>query len=224
MIHYEPKQAIEVTLQRPDFQNFLLLDQQLQGTKLGMDLAMKYMRDSFMINNGDFRFMYMQMGVKTINHMEVLAQLIHQMHGSDDRYYDEDNDDTPTHELIPPLKQPQTVKEMEAHHTNNDITAITLFHLQEEKRQIKIYEALDQQMDDTGAHQVFQYIIEGKEENVEILNGILHTLSSPNEVKDFGLDATSPNAFSPNSGNYFDKPNPEFLNESECKTLFIDEE
>ena len=219
MLIYEPKLLMDVSIDRPDFQNFLLLDRELHGTRIGMQSAVQYIRDSFMILNDDFRFMYMQMGIKAINHMELLADVIHKMHGVDDRYYDEDNDDTPAFELIPPLTKEEGIKEMEQHHVNNDITACTMFHMQEEERQIQLYQELDKQMEDQGAHAVFSFIIEGKQENLDILKGILNTLREPNEIKDFGLDATLPNAYSLNSGNYFGKLNPEFLNPSEQKKL-----
>ena len=97
MITYENSLPIDVTIDRPDFKSYLLLDREFQGTRLGLMSAMAYIRDSFMINNDDFRFMYMQMGVKEITHMELMAKLLHLMHGSDDRYYYEDNYDTQTH-------------------------------------------------------------------------------------------------------------------------------
>lgn len=219
MLRYENRLPIEVQVERPDFKSYILLDQQLQGTRLGLISAMCYIRDSFMLNNDDFRYMFMELGMKEIGHMEVLSMLIHQMHGSDDRYYDEDNDDTPAHELIPPLKEIEPVKPMEQEHVNNDITAATLFHLEDEERQIRIYQELDAKIQDQGAHAVFSFIIEGKGESIHILKGILNTLKCPHEIKDFGLGEGSHNAFSANSGNYFDKPNPEFLNPSEVETL-----
>lgn len=219
MITYENKLPIDVQIDRPDFKSYLLLDQQFQGTKIGLYSAMSYIRDSFMLNNDDFRFMFMQLGVKEITHMELLAKLLHQMHGSDDRYYDEDNDDTPAHELIPPLKELEAIKPMNQEHVNNDISAAVMYHLEDEERQIALYQELDVKIKDAGASQVFAYIIKGKQESVHVLKGILHTLKEPNEIKDFGLGEGSHNVCSPNSGNYFDKPNPEFLNPSELETL-----
>lgn len=222
MITYEKGLPIRVTVTRPDFKSYLLMDREFQGTRLGLMSAISYIRDSFMINNDDFRYFYMQMGIKELTHMELMAELLHLMHGSDDRYYDEMNDDTPTHELIKPLTEQKPIQPMQQEHTNNDITAVTLFHLEDEERQIRLYQEMDAKMDDTGAHEVFAYIITGKQENVKILKDILHTLKEPNEIKDFGLGPDSHNAWSPNAGNYFDKPNPEFINPSELSSLHDD--
>lgn len=219
MITYEKTLPIKVAIQRPDFKSYLLLDREFQGTRLGLMSAVAYIRDSFMIHNDDFRFLYMQMGVKEITHMELLAQVLHQMHGSDDRYYDEDNDDTPAHEMIQPLSGKDPIKAMEQEHVNNDITAATMFHLEDEERQIHLYQELIAKIDDAGAKAVFDYIITGKSENVKLLKGILNTCREPNEIKDFGLGYDSENLFSYNSGNYFDKPNPEFINPSQLETL-----
>ena len=76
-----------------------------------------------------------------------------------------------------------------------------MFHLEDEERQIRLYQELCAKIEDQGAHKVFDYIITGKKENVKLLKGILHTCSEPNEIKDFGLGYDSPNAFSYNSGN-----------------------
>jgi len=222
MIRYEKGLPIEVTVTKPDFKHYLLLDRNFQGTRIGLTSAMCYIRDSFMINNDDFRYFYMQMGTKEITHMELLAELLHRMHGSDDRYYDESNDDTPTHELIKPLKDDTVIQPMKQEHINNDIAAATMYHLEEEDRQLRLYQELYAKIDDEGARKVFTYIMEGKKENRKILKGILHTLKEPNEIKDFGLGFDSHNAWSPNAGNYFDKPNPEFLNPSEMETLHDD--
>ncbi len=215
MISYEKGLPLKVQVECPDFKSYLLMDRDFQGTRLGLVSAMSYIRDSFMIHNDDFRFFFMQMGVKELTHMELMAELLHQMHGSDDRYYDESNDDTPAHELIPPLDEPKKVEPMSQAHTNNDITAVTLYHLDDEERQIRLYQEMGAKIEDGGAHAVFDYIIAGKRENVKILKDILHTLKEPAEIKDFGLGADSHNAWSPNAGNYFDKPNPEFINPSE---------
>lgn len=222
MIEMKKELLMDVHIDQPDFQNYLLIDREFQGTKLGLASAMSYIRDSFMINNDDFRFFYYQLGINCVNHMELIAKMLHLLHGSDDRYYDEDNDDTPTHELIEPLKEKKPIQPMAHEHVNNDITAATMFHLEDEERQIKLYQEMDAKIQDQGAHEVFAFIIKEKQEHVRILKGILHTLKEPNEVKDFGISPDSHNAFSPNSGNYFDKPNPEFINPSQLKTLHDD--
>lgn len=219
MLRYDKRQPIQVQVDRPSFQSYLLLDQHLQGTRVGLMSAMSYIRDSFMINNDDFRYLFMEMGIKEIGHMELLSSVIHQMHGSDDRYYDEDNDDTPAHELILPLKEIEPIQPMEQEHVNNDITAVTLFHLQDEERQIAIYQEMDEKINDPGASKVFAYILNGKQESIRVLKEILHTLKEPREIKDFGLGEGSHNTHSPNAGNYFDKPNPEFINPSEMEAL-----
>lgn len=219
MIYYKRMIPFDVQVTRPDFSHYLLLDREFGGCKRGLEAALSYIRDSYMINNDDFRFMFMEIGVKEINDMEVFAKLLHQMHGSDDRYYDESNDDTPTHELIPPCEDRKEGEHSNNRHVNNDITACIMFHLQAEEKEVRIYQELSAKIDDVGARAVFDYIVNGKKDTIHILRGILNTLTKPNEIKDFGLGYDSHNAFSPNSGNYIDKPNPEFLNPSEVEHL-----
>ena len=104
MFIYDTKLPFEVQITRPDMKYYLLLDRQLQGCSSGLKQASVYIRQSFMINNPTFHDIFMRLGARQISDMEVLSHIIHQMHGEDDRYYDESNDDTPVFEFIKPCQ------------------------------------------------------------------------------------------------------------------------
>ncbi|MGX8851601.1 manganese catalase family protein [Amedibacillus sp. YH-ame10] len=218
MFIYEDKLPVEVHITRPNAQYYLLLDHQLQGCKSGLEQALVYIRQSFMIHNEEFHDVYMQLGAKLLNDMEVLSDVIHQMHGEDDRYYDESNDDTPVFEFILPCGEEEKEKPIE-HHVNNDLTASVLRDMEFEDARVHQYEQLVEFIQDEGAQKVFCYLKENAQKSLQTLKNLMTILTTHTETKDFGLDGH--NAFDLDTSNYFDKPNPTFINPNDI--IEIDE-
>ena len=216
MFQYEHKMEVEVNVHRPDFASYLMLDREYNGTVEGLQQAVHYIRQSFMIHNEEFRIRFYRIAVRKLNDMEVLAKLLHQMHSSDDRYYDESNDDTPAFELIPPLKEEIASKEVYDIHINNDLTAAVMLDIDRETRSFHEYEEILKKLEDEGAKEVIRHLLHSCDTVVRELKDILNQLTTPQEHKDFGL-GDSPNTWSHSSCNYFDKPNPLFTNPSEIK-------
>lgn len=222
MFSYENKKPYEVNITRPDFRYYLLLDRQLNGCKDGCEQAAVYIRQAFMIHNQKFHDIYMKLAADLLSDMEVLADLLHQMHGEDDRYYDESNDDTPDFELIKPCAYDVELKSEEAsqHHVNNDLTACVMRDMQFEEQRMELYEKLISYIADDGADAAFQYLKERSTEAFETLKNLLTILTTHTEMKDFGL-AGSHNEFDLDTSNYFDKPNPTFVNPDDINNMKI---
>lgn len=222
MFTFDKKLPIQVQITRPDAKYYFLLDHQLEGCREGLKQASVYIRQSFMIHNEKFHEVFMQLGASKITDMEVLAQMIHQMHGEDDRYYDESNDDTPVFEYIKPCKEQShannEASEQKQHHVNNDLSAAVMRNMQFEEKQIHLYEQLIRYIDDDGADIVFEYLKESSNKAFETLRNLLHILTEQAEVKDFGL-GESHNAWDLDTSNYFDKPNPIFINPGEVEDM-----
>lgn len=216
MFNYDEKLSHKVEIDRPDMKYYVLLDRNLQGCRDGLQQAIVYIRQGFMIHNPTFHDTFMQLAARKINDMEVLSDLLHKMHGVDDRYYDESNDDTPAFELIQPLKEDKDKNKEEEHHVNNDLTAAVLRNIEYENKVYAIYEKLIQIINDEGAKKTFLYLKESVQQAIEILKNILDILTNHEEVKDFGEGDTH-NAWDLDTSNYFDKPNPIFLNPSDIE-------
>lgn len=220
MFIYDKKIPMEVQITRPDMKYYLLLDRQLEGCKAGLEQANVYIRQSFMIHNEEFREIFLRLGARQITNMEILAKLIHQMHGEDDRYYDESNDDTPVFEFIRPVGHEESVDETELdqHHVNNDLTAAVMRNMQFEEHEIHKYEELIRYIQDDGADKTFEYLKESAKKALNTLRNLLHILTTHTEVKDFGL-GDSHDAWDLDTSNYFDKPNPIFINPNDIEDL-----
>lgn len=216
MFLYDEKLPIHVQIIRPDMKYYLLLDRHLDGCKRGLKQASVYIAQSFMIHNSKFHDIFMRLGASQLSDMEVLSALIHQMHGEDDRYYDESNDDTPVFEFILPCEEEQCcchAKETheDQHHVNNDLTAAVLRDIKFEEQQVKLYDQLIQYVQDDGADQVFEYLKKSAQQALDILKNTLEILTTHTEQKDFG-EGDMHNAWDLDTSNYFDKPNPTFIN------------
>lgn len=220
MFIYDTVLPMEVRITRPDFKYYLLLDRQLEGCKPGLEQAQVYVRQSFMIHNQEFHDIYMRLAARLMSDMEVLAVLIHQMHGVDDRYYDESNDDTPAYEFIKPCETGEETHHQndEKHHVNNDLTAAVMRDMQFEESQIELYEQLIEFVHDDGADIVFQYLKESAQKAFGTLKNMLTILTTHTEMKDFG-EGNTHNAWDLDTSNYFDKPNPVFINPSDIEDI-----
>lgn len=211
MFMYENKLPLDVSIDRPDPILYEMLDHERKGCARGLHQAMVYIRQSFMIHNQSFQDLFLRLGASRITDMEILSGLLHQLHGVDDRYYDESNDDTPAFEFIKPCDDVDHGDIQEEHHVNNDLTACVMRDIQFEEQQQDMYEKLIEKTQDQGARHVLNYLKKNCEKSMDVLKNLLTILTTHTEMKDFGEGDTH-NAWDYDTSNYFDKPNPYFLN------------
>lgn len=216
MFLYDKKTTFHMSQVKPNPILYEAVDNEFHGCLGGLDQAMLYIRQSFMIHNPTFKEIFLKLGAKRINDMEVLAELLHRLHGEDDRYYDESNDDTPVFECIPPCidKDDKTLHQEKKRHVNNDLTAALLGNIQTEKEQLKVYQKLSAVCEKDDSLEVFTYLKDSLEDSLKILKNTLDILTTHTELKDFGEGDTH-DAWDLDTSNYFDKPNPYFINPSE---------
>lgn len=210
MYIYEYQKDMGKIAQSADFIDYLLFDVRLNGTRHGLENAIKYIHQSFLLNNPHWKEVFAHIGARELSMMERLAQVIHQMHGSDARYLDESNDDTPAHELHD-AKQEKVIfdlKPLQDHY--NDFTAVLIKDIEDERYLLSIYNELYEKLNDASAKEMVEEMKELRKQNIETLSNILEILTEHDECKDFGL-GDSHNAWSYDSGNYFDKLNPKFV-------------
>ena len=79
-----------------------------------------------------------------------------------------------------------------------------------------IYEELIRYIQDDGADEAFSYLLNSAKKAMDTLRNLLHILTTHTEMKDFGEGDTH-NAWDLDTSNYFDKPNPTFVNPSDIE-------
>lgn len=213
MFLYDEKKPFHSTQVKPDPILYEALDNELHGCLGELNQAMLYIRQSFMIHNLTFKEIFLKLGAKRISDMEVLADLLHKLHGEDDRYYDESNDDTPVFEFIPPCAEnkKKDIKQDKKSHVNNDLTAAIMENIHYEEEQVARYQKIATVCGKDDTFEVISYLKDSSQESLNILKNALEILTTHTEQKDFGLGDTH-NAWDLDTANYFDKPNPYFYN------------
>ena len=210
MYLYDNQLPMEINNITPDPKLYEYMDHECGGCEKGLQLALLYLRQSFMIHNPTFHELFRRIAARRLSDMEVLAELLHHLHGEDDRYYDESNDDTPVFAFIPPCDQP-THKEIKQHHVNNDLSAALLCDIEEEQAYQTYYEQVLTKTKDEETKKVLTYLSESSAYVLQHLRTTLDILTTHDELKDFG-EGDMHNAWDLDTSNYFDKPNPYFFN------------
>lgn len=216
MFSYEEKLPLQVAQVKPDPLLYELLDHQLHGCQNGLAQATVYMRQGFMIHNPKFHHTFLQLAVEKLNTMELLSDLLHQLHGEDDRYYDESNDDTPVFEFIPPIHEFKSDGDVK-HHVNNDLTAALMRDIADEEKQRTAYERLFEKTKDEATLEIFHYLKDCSDKVLKTLKTMLTILTTHTEEKDFG-EGNMHDEWDLDTSNYFDKPNPYFFNQTDKLT------
>ncbi|MEG1476002.1 MAG: hypothetical protein RSC10_09685 [Longicatena sp.] len=209
MIQYEEELAIEVEITKPNFAYYLILDKHLKGCKEGTQQAQRYFQEALMIHNQEFYNIFMRLATRLFNEQEVLAKLIHLMHGVDDTFFDETNDDTPAFACIKEDKSKHQHSDLEQS-IIQDLTAVVMYHIKFAKNQYIMYEQLLSVIHDEKAKNVLRYLKISSQEAFEILKNLLEILTTHTEIKEFG-EGNSHESWDLDTSNYFDKPNPTFI-------------
>ena len=89
MYLYDNQLPMEINNITPDPKLYEYMDHECGGCEKGLQLAILYLRQSFMIHNPTFHELFRRIAARRLSDMEVLAELLHHLHGEDDRYYDE---------------------------------------------------------------------------------------------------------------------------------------
>lgn len=208
MYIYEEKEILEyVRKVKPDIRLYDMIKDQLQGCKIGLEDAIVYIRESYMMYGREFHNAFVQAGIRKLNDMEILAQLLHQLRGMDNQYFDVELDINPLYHRID-LKQSKVDRPEKMENHNEFIGAIHA-HLKKEEEVLKRLEACHEKSKDTYAAQCLDHLIKSTRANVVMLHRMLEKKQEHEHAMDFGEAPTS-KAWDQATSNYFDKPNPEF--------------
>lgn len=193
-----------------NYEIYIDLNNTFYGCNKGLKNAMSYLHDSFMIKKDSFCKIFENCAYLEIESMKEFAKQLHQLRGQDDKYYDVVFNDTPEYCNITKEKNIST----KHHNTYNDLTAVVMLHLQKEKYFLNTWEKFKNKYTIETLSKFFNHMIECKQNIIKQLRFILEELKDPHAVKDFGIMPESDETFALDSGNYFDKPNPIFIQKS----------
>ena len=208
MFIYEEKEILEyVKMVKPDIHLYDMLKEQLHGCKIGLQDAIAYIRESYMMYHKEFHNAFVQAGIRKLNDMEILAHLLHQLRGMDNQYFDVDLDIEPSYHKID--YKINKVHEMEKMENHNELICAIHAHLKKEQEVLKILEACHSKSKEEYASQCLEHLIKSTRANIVMLHRMLNKKEEHAHIKDFG-EADTMKAWDLSTSNYFDKPNPDF--------------
>lgn len=208
MFLYEEMCLMEAVKEvKPDIHVYEAVKKRLEGCKTGLQSAMHYIRESYMMVDGENRNAFALAAVRKLNDMEVLAELLHRLHGLDDWYFDAMLDTDPVYHEI--NEQPDK-KQGGKYRNHDDLSAALLCHMKQEQEICSALEACRSLSRDEAAKACFQHLAESTQATMTMLSRLLDKQSEHAHAKDFG-EAPSFQAWDLATSNYFDKPNPEFF-------------
>lgn len=81
MYLYDNQLPMEINNITPDPKLYEYMDHECGGCEKGLQLAILYLRQSFMIHNPTFHELFRRIAARRLSDMEVLAELLHHLHG-----------------------------------------------------------------------------------------------------------------------------------------------
>lgn len=194
---------------QPDIQLYDMLKTKLHGCHDGLQAAMCYIRESYMLLNRDFRHVFLQAAVQKLNDMELLAAMLHRLHGMDDSYFDVMLETDPLYHVMEGTKDKPSSAAI-----HNDAVAALLVHDKQERAWLQVYEEASRLSADDGSKQCLQQLSAHTQATIDALQEVREYLREHAKTMDFGEAGTSWKAWDVATSNYFDKPNPEFYHPS----------
>ncbi len=215
MFEYKERTYIDIVKNvRPDIELYLQLKEQFHGCEDGLQDAIEYLRESYMLHHPMYRNGFVRAAVRKLNDMEMMAQFLHNLHGMDHNYFDEQQDDiTFYHEIA---QQQSSVEPRLEKRIHNDYTAALLYHKKQEAKTRRHYEQMKLQSKDPAAQMCLQKLIDGVKEIEHMIDHMLTYIHDHETVQTFG-EADSDKSWDLGTSNYFDPLLPEFFSRSNNK-------
>lgn len=216
MFTYTNKYTREVMMEKPDARDYLLMEEILNGTRDELNWAMRLLFDSWHIQDSKMKQRFRCIAARELSNMEALAEMMQLARGNDANYVDAIDLENPGFEVV---QQSSVYASMQKQETTSDhfdiacdMAAMLMENIDYDRKRKQLYEFLKENVHDERLKGFLDWLIAGKEENMREWDGMLHDMHTPIKHKTFGLGYLSENAWEPDSGNYFDKPNPYFIN------------
>lgn len=223
MFTYRSSLPRDVKVDRPIAKDYLLLDEVMNGTRDELYWSIRLLFDSYHINNHKVKNKFSQIAAREFTNMEALAQMMQLARGLDASYVDCIDLNNPSFEKIPAYLDKSLGEEKSSTRSYlnipNDLCGMLMENMNHDRDRKNEYEAIKERIEDNAMKEFIDWLIAGKEENLKEWDVLLNETTYPIKHKNFGLGYLSENDGEDDAGNYFDKPNPYFINPSDMKDV-----
>ncbi len=215
MFRHEKELQHQVRIERPNPTYAAMLQEQLGGANGELKAGLQYISQSFRIKNKEIKDLFLDIGAEELSHMEIVGTMINLLNGHD------------VEGQIPMSGQiesqvltglsPGLINASGAPFTGNyvnvtgDLAADLLSNIAAEQRAKVVYEYLYRQINDQGARETIDFLLNREEAHNALFREALNRVQEQGSNKDFGVDEDARLYFDLSSpGRYFDAPQPTY--------------
>ena len=185
----------EVTVERPNPQYAVLMQEQLGGGNGELKAAMQYLSQSFRIKDPEIKDLFLDIAAEELSHMEMVAQTINLLNGHDVNNKEVDNGEIQTHVqcglspvLINSSGAPWTADYVTV---TGDLVADLLSNIASEQRAKVVYEYLYRQIEDKYVRETIDFLLNREEAHNALFRDALNKVKNTGSNKDFGITEDS---------------------------------
>ncbi len=190
-----------------------LLQEQLGGGNGELKAAMQYISQSFRVKDPAIKDLFLDIGAEELSHMEMVATMINMLNGHDVDAENVSGGSIQAHVLggLGPLLTDASGNPWSGTyvHSTGDLPADLLSNIAAEQRAKVVYEYLYRQIDDKGARETIDFLLNREEAHNALFREALNKVQGTGSNQDFGVDEDARLYFDLSSpGQYFDAPRP----------------
>ena len=195
MFKHEKQLFHPVTVERPNRQYAVLLQEQLGGANGELKAAMQYLSQSFRIKDPEIKDLFMDIGAEELSHLEMVAQTINLLNGHDVDAGKVNAGEIQTHVLLglnPGLINASGYSWTADYvSVTGDLCADLLSNIASEQRAKVVYEYLYRQIDDKKVKDTIDFLLNREEAHNALFREAFNKVQDTGSNKDFGVTKDS---------------------------------
>lgn len=185
----------KVSVEKPNPQYAVLMQEQLGGANGELKVAMQYLSQSFRVKDPEIKDLFLDIAAEELSHMEMVAQTINLLNGHDVDYKAIDVGELEAQVLsglAPDLKNSSGVPWTADYvSVTGDLVADLLSNIASEQRAKVVYEYLYRQIEDKHVRETIDFLLNREEAHNALFRDALNKVKDTGSNKDFGVTEDS---------------------------------
>ena len=185
----------KVSVEKPNPQYAVLMQEQLGGANGELKAAMQYLSQSFRVKDPEIKDLFLDIAAEELSHMEMVAQTINLLNGHDVDYKAIDVGELEAQVLsglAPELKNSSGVPWTADYvSVTGDLVADLLSNIASEQRAKVVYEYLYRQIEDKHVRETIDFLLNREEAHNALFRDALNKVKDTGSNKDFGVTEDS---------------------------------
>ncbi len=213
MFKHEKQLFHPVSVERPNPQYAVLLQEQLGGANGELKAALQYMSQSFRIKDPDIKDLFLDIAAEELGHMEMVAATINMLNGHEVDATTVPAGEIQTHVLLG--LNPGLINASGYSWTSDyvsvtgDLCADLLSNIASEQRAKVVYEYLYRQIDDKKVKETIDFLLNREEAHNQMFREAFNKVQNSGSNQDFGTTKAAKMYFSMSEPSPADTPFPD---------------